>query len=155
MTTQLTSSHDERVLASLANASVLISLFTGFGGAIAAAIIWATQKDKSQYVAFQALQATAYQLIGALVFGLAWCCWLGFYFASWIPMIPQLEQNPDTLPPLFWIGMFSMVCPMLVMGAWTLYGLWGALETYRGKDFRYVVIGNWVKRSMMSSQAAG
>ena len=154
MTSQLTPDDSERTLAALANASVLISLFTGFGGAIAAAVIWAVEKDKSPYVAFQALQATAYQILGALVFGLAWCCWLGFYFATWIPMIPQLEQNPDTLPPLFWIGMLSMVCPMLVMGAWVLYGLWGALETYRGKDFRYAVIGNWIERSLTSSQEA-
>lgn len=154
MTSQMTPDHSERTLAALAHASVLISLFTGFGGAIAAAVIWASQKDKSQYVAFQALQATAYQLIGALVFGLAWCCWLGFYFATWIPMIPQLEQDPETLPPIFWVGMFSMLCPMLVMGAWALYGLWGALETYRGKDFHYPAIGGWIKRSLMNSEQA-
>ena len=144
--TSQTPNSNERLFASLANASVLISLFTGIGGALAAALIWALQKDKSPYVAFQALQAVVYQLIGVVVFGLAWCCWLAFYMVTSIPMIPQLEANPDTLPPIFWIGMLSMVCPMMLMGAWALFGLWAALQTYMGKNFRYPVIAGWVER---------
>jgi uncharacterized Tic20 family protein len=156
MTTTLpTTTHNERTLAALAHASVLLNLFSGFGGAIAAAVIWATQKDKSPYVAFQALQAVAYQLVGLLVFGLAWCCWLLFYFATWIPMIAQIEQNPEAAPPpLFWIGLFSMVCPMLVMGAWALFGLWGALQAYRGRDFEYPLLGGWLRRSMLAEEQA-
>ena len=37
--------------------------------------------------------------------------------------------------------MISMVVPLLVMLAWSLYGLWGAVQAFRGQDFRYMLIG--------------
>ena len=51
-------SQDERIMAALSHATALLP----FMGVIAPIVIWVTQKDKSQYVAFQALQAMAYQL---------------------------------------------------------------------------------------------
>lgn len=140
----------ERTLASLAHLSVLLGLLSnGVGGALAAVLIWLTQKERSSYVAFQALQAAAYQIVGMGVMTLAWCCWLGFYFATWIPLIPQLEQNPDTLPPLFWIGLASMVVPFAIMGLWVLYGLWAAARVFQGADFRYLLVGRWVEHYLM------
>jgi len=44
-------------------------------GAIGAAVMWLLQKEKSKYVAFQALQAAVYQLVGLLVQLIAWSCW--------------------------------------------------------------------------------
>lgn len=146
---------NERTLAGLAHASIILGFLTnGLGGAIAAVLIWATQKDKSAYVAFQALQAAVYQLIGMVGMTIAWCCWLAFYFATWIPMIPQMEQNPETVPPLFWIGLASMIVPFAVMGLWTLYGLWGAIRVFSGVDFRYIGVGNWVARYLDREQSA-
>jgi hypothetical protein len=146
---------NERTLAGLAHLSVLLGIMTGgIGGAIAAMLIWITQKDKSDYVAFQALQAAVYQIAGTLVMTLAWCCWLMFYFATFIPMMAQLDQNPDVLPPSFWIGLLSMVVPLAVMGLWLLYGLWGSLRCFQGLDFQYVFVGRWVKRYLMNEAAA-
>ncbi|TEU16170.1 MAG: DUF4870 domain-containing protein, partial [Anaerolineales bacterium] len=56
-------STDERVTAALAHGVVI-----AYGlGAVGAAVIWLLQKEKSRYVAFQALQAAVYQLAGLLV----------------------------------------------------------------------------------------
>jgi len=41
-------SQDERIIAALANVTIVLP----FWGAIGAIVIWATQKDKSTYVAF-------------------------------------------------------------------------------------------------------
>jgi len=49
---------DERVTAALAHAATLLPMM----GALASIVIWATQKDRSRYVAFQALQAAVYQI---------------------------------------------------------------------------------------------
>ena len=28
----------------------------------------------------------------------------------------------------------------------TLYGLWGAVQSFGGHDFRYLIIGDWLER---------
>ena len=49
MSDQVTITQDDKVLAGLAHGSTLLNLFTGgFGGIIAALVIWLTQKDKSR-----------------------------------------------------------------------------------------------------------
>lgn len=150
-----TPTSNERTLAGLAHASILLGMLTnGLGGAVAATLIWATQKDRSDYVAFQALQAAVYMLVSIAVFSLIWCCWILFYFATWIPMFSALNQDPDTLPLSFWVGILSMALPFLVMGLWTLYGLWGALRCFQGRDFRYLVIGDWVQRYLSHEEQA-
>jgi uncharacterized Tic20 family protein len=55
-----------------------IAAIVPFMGVIAPIIIWATQKDKSEYVAFQSLQAVAYQLVMIL----AWFVGMGCYMLS-------------------------------------------------------------------------
>ena len=54
------SAQDERTWSMLAHLSVLLSLITGIGGPIAALVIWLVYKDKSQRVAFHALQSLWY-----------------------------------------------------------------------------------------------
>jgi hypothetical protein len=104
-----------------------------------------TQKEKSAYVAFQALQATVYQMIGLVLVGLGWCCWLGLYMLSLIPLIAADNAGGDP-PAIFWISMLLMFAPMALMGLWTLGGVWGAVRTLQGRDFRYLIIGNMVER---------
>ncbi len=153
MTETKTITSKERSLAALAHGSVILGFLTnGIGGVIVAVLIWLTQREKSTYAAFQAMQAAAYQIIGAAVMLLAWCVWLAFYAVTWIPMIPQLEQDPNTLPPIFWIGIGSMVIPLAVMGLWVLIGLWGALRAYQGRDFRYPGIGRWVENYLQGQE---
>lgn len=59
-----TPSSDERLMATLAHSlGLLVDL-----------IIWATQKDKSRFVRFQAMQAVAYDLaVGVLFVALVGC----------------------------------------------------------------------------------
>jgi uncharacterized Tic20 family protein len=130
-------STEERLMASLAHASVVV-----FGpGILVGVFIWLTQKEKATYASNQGMQAAVYQLVGMIVTMALWVVWGIFYALTWIPFVrnPELLDGPP--PPLFWIGMFSMVVPFLVMLAWSLYGLWGALQSYRGRDFRYALIG--------------
>ncbi len=55
---------EEKVLAGLSHGSILLGIFTnGIGGIVVALVIWLTQKQKSAYVAAQALQALVYQVV--------------------------------------------------------------------------------------------
>ena len=131
-------SSDERLMAFTAHASVVV-----FGpGILVGVLIWLTQKEKSLFAARQGLQAAIYQLLGMIVTMVLWIVWGIFYALTWIPLVQNPEQFEDAPPPIFWIGLASMVVPLLLMLAWSLYGLWGALQSMRGRNFRYVIIGN-------------
>lgn len=129
-------------MSAIAHGSVIL-----FGtGIIAAIIVWITQKDKSRYVAFQALQSLIYQSLGLLVFGVSMCCWLGLYFLSFIPLMASAEQGSSDPPAFFVFSMILLVVPFAIMGVWILGGLWGAVRTLQGRDFRYLVIGDQLER---------
>ena len=147
MSEKVTVTQDEKVLAGLAHGSILLGVFTsGFGGMIAALVIWLVQKEKSPYVAFQALQALIYQVAIFLLTMVAFCCW----GACWMLMIfPPLFATPaayEYAPPAgMWVGLALLVVPMAIWGLTLLYGLWGAVRCLGGHDFKYAIIGNWIE----------
>lgn len=140
-------SQEERLLAAIAHASVI----TGAIGPVVGLLIYITQKEKSAYAAGQGLQAAIYQLVGLLVMILVWSCWFGFYMLTLIPIINAGEQSADAPPPIFWVGLLSMICPFIVMGLWMFYGLYGAVRAWTGADFRYVVIGKLVEERLQAT----
>jgi hypothetical protein len=140
-------SQNEKTLAALAHGSILLGLFTnGAGGIVAALVIWVTQKDKSRYVALQALQSMVYQAITFVAIMLAWCCW-GLLWAAMIliPISASPGAYQQTPPAGMWIGLILIVVPLAVWGLSILYGLWGAARCLGGHDFRYVLIGRWLE----------
>ena len=66
------SAQDERTWSMLSHLSVLLSLVTGIGGPIAALVIWLVYKDKSQRVAFHALQSLWYQVAWIVILAVGW-----------------------------------------------------------------------------------
>jgi uncharacterized Tic20 family protein len=147
MTTEQNSipSQNDKIMAALAHISAVLP----FMGVIAPIVIWATQKDKSEYVAFQALQAVAYQLFMIL----AWFVGMGCYMLSFFTMflgIPFAGSNggkvDPSVAPLFALG---FMIPFIIFGAifiggaiFIIYGIIGAIQVFQGKDFRYAIIGN-------------
>jgi uncharacterized protein len=139
-------SQDERVMAALAHVSALLPLM----GVVAPIVVWATQKDKSRFVAFQALQAVVYQLSMVLAWFLGMGCYVLSFFSlfAFIPFAGS--ETSQTLPPLFLPTFFI---PFVVMGlmligglAFVVYGLIAAILVFQGKPFRYILIGRWVER---------
>jgi uncharacterized protein len=137
-------SQNDKIMAALAHISAVLP----FMGVIAPIIIWATQKDKSEYVAFQALQAVAYQLVMIL----AWFIGMRCYMLSFFNMILTMpfsggtsETNPSTTP-LFAVG---FIIPFIIFGLiflggaiFVIYGIIGAVNAFQGRNFRYFIIGN-------------
>jgi hypothetical protein len=147
MNEQVAIKQDEKLLAGLAHGSVLLGLFTnGIGGIGAALAIWLIQKEKSAYVATQAVQALVYQVVTVIIAMLAWCCWGGLWMAL---LLPPVLVNPgayDQSPPAgMWVGLILMVVPFGIWGLTILYGLWGAVRCLGGHDFKYIIIGNWLE----------
>lgn len=141
------SPQDERVMAGISHISALIPMM----GLFAPIIIWVTQKDKSEYVAFQSLQALAYQLSMIVAYFIGMGCYMFSFFGMFvaIPMLPQ-DGSPDPVSPFAFIPMFL---PFIVMGVLFLFGfiliayaIIGAVQAFQGKPFRYLLIGGWVER---------
>ena len=135
---------NDEIMAALAHVSAILPLM----GVIAPIIIWATQKDKSKFVAFQVLQAIAYQLVMIFAWFVGMGCYMLSFFSTFlmIPFTGSGGEGDPTVTPFFMAGFFI---PFIVFGVifvggaiFIIYGLVGAVMTFQGKDFRYFVIGS-------------
>lgn len=147
MSEQVSPSDDGRGLAALAHASILFGLFSnGIGGIIVALVIWLTQREKSAYIAGQALQALVYQTVTFMVIMLAWCCWgLLWTLMILVPLITNPAAYETALPAGFWGGLLLMIVPLGLWSLAILYGLWAAVRCLGGHDFEYILVGPWVE----------
>jgi len=129
------SESEERTWAMIAHLSVLANLVTGFLGPVAALVIYLVYKERSRYVAYHSLQAFVFQLIwwvggGALV-GFAWAV-TGVLSAVLIGLL--------CIP-------FAFMISILPLGA-LIFGVIGGVQTSQGQDFKYWLVGDWVRGSL-------
>jgi uncharacterized protein len=66
------SAQDEKTWSVLAHLSMFLNLLTGFLGPVAALVIWLVYKDRSQKVAFHALQSMWYQIGWLVILAVGW-----------------------------------------------------------------------------------
>jgi len=123
---------DERTWAMIAHLSVLANLVTGFLGPVAALVIYLVYKERSRYVAYQSMQSFVFQMIwwvgaGALA-GVAWAV-SGVLTAVLIGFL--------CMPVACIIGLFPVAA--------LVYGIIGGVKTSQGEDFKYWLIGDWVR----------
>jgi uncharacterized protein len=119
------SAQDERTWSMIAHLSVLLSLVTGIGGPIAALVIWLVYKDRSQRVAFHALQSLWYQVAWAVILFVGWS----------ITFILMFVLVGFLLVPVMAIA--SLV-PFV-------HQCYAAYKVYQGGDYRYPVIADMVE----------
>lgn len=127
------SASDERTFAMLAHLSVLANLVTGFLGPVIALVFYLIYKDRSRYVAYHSLQSMVFQLIwwvgGGALAAVAWTV-------------------SGALVAALFIGCLLMPVALLITFipvAALVYGVVGAIQTSQGQDFKYWLIGDWVR----------
>jgi uncharacterized Tic20 family protein len=141
-TTEISS--DDRIMAALAH-------FLGLFGAL---IIWATQKDKSRFVKFQALQSLAFSGFLAIVMMLAMLCVMGFIALGFISVVlagSQASASPDSLPPFEMLAILSPMsffCIMPVSFAAALVQMIAAFSVATGHNWRYPLLAPRVETFM-------
>lgn len=69
---KVTSTQEERTWSVLSHLSMFLNLITGFLGPVAALIIWLVYKDRSQKVAFHALESMWYQIGWLIILAVGW-----------------------------------------------------------------------------------
>ena len=140
---------EEKVLAALAHGSVLFAWF----GPIAPTILWVTQRNKSKYVRFHALQAMGYQALAfwgwilgfiAVVIGM-----FGVIFVAALVLDSNQMESPAI--PIF-LQFFTMLSIFGLWGFFFLGGLVGAVFCMTGRQFRYPILGPWLKTKLFGDQ---
>lgn len=129
------SQSDERLWAMLAHLSILLNLATGFLGMVAPIVIYVLYKDRSRYVAYQSMQAFVFQLVwwlgGSFFIGFVWAA-TGILMSIFIGLL--------CLP-------FACLFTLLPLGA-LVYGVIGGLKCNNGDDFKYWLIGDWLRGTL-------
>ena len=111
------SAQDERTWSILAHLSMFLNLVTGFLGPVSALIIWLVYRDRSQKVAFHALQSMWYQ-IG----------WLVILAAGWAL---------TGLLTLVLVGFLLMPIMAIVSVVPFVHAGYAAYKVSKGEDYRY------------------
>jgi len=116
----------------LAHISVLVNLFTVILGPLAALVIYLLFRDRSRYVAYHAFQSFINQLVwwvgGGAIIAIVWT----------VTGVLTLAVVGVLLVPL--------ACLLTLMPAISvIQGVWGAIKTANGEDFRYWWVGDWTR----------
>jgi uncharacterized Tic20 family protein len=126
---------EERTWAMLAHLSILLNLVTGLLGPVGALIIYLVYKDRSRYVAYHSLQSLIFQLIawvgGGILTGIAWTI-TGVLSAILVGLL--------CIP-------ISLVISVIPLGA-IIYGIIGGIQCNQGQDFRYWLVGDWMRETL-------
>jgi uncharacterized Tic20 family protein len=140
---------DEWTTASLAHASILLTVTLGTVGGIGAPVglavplvMYLGYRKQSRFIAFHALQAFAYQLAGVLIVA-ALGARVG---AAW-----AVSGTLATVLVGFALMPFAASLTLLLAGAaiaWIVYGLYAAYQVYQGRDLRYWLIGDYLEREV-------
>ena len=123
---------EARSWAMLAHLSVLLNLVTGFLGVVAPLVIYLIYKERSRYVAYQSMQSFVFQLVwwvgGGLVVAAFWTI-TGITSAFLIGLL--------CIP----IALLLSLIPVVPL----VWGVYGGIQCNQGKDFKYWLVGDWVR----------
>lgn len=113
----------------LAHLSVLLNVVSGFLGVLVPLGIYLIHKDRSRYVAYQSLQSFIFQIV----------CWIGGW--ALVVLLGILSAIP-LIGIVFWplacLAVFIPIVPLV-------YGIVAAIKSNNGEDFKYPLVGNWVR----------
>jgi uncharacterized Tic20 family protein len=162
MKTNILPTQDERIIAGIAH----IALIAPFADILAALLIWLTQRGKSPYVHFQALQALMFQLlkmaclfVGMFIYMVVFLLmFILMFIAGGIGSVSENGQGTSLVGLLFlipfFLAFFTIILTGIVQFAFLIYGVVGGVLTFTGKDFRYIWLGNWIYRKLIPNPNA-
>lgn len=149
---------NERKWAALAHASTLLTALVGLASGGAGVLltlfiplfIYFSFRNRSQYVAFHALQAFAIQLIGTVGF----LALLIVGFVVWVALVIVSALLIIVLVGLILLPIAVMLLPLFVLASLILpvgmviYSVIATVETWNGRHYRYPYIARWVESQM-------
>lgn len=140
--------NEEKLLAMLSHLSIL------FGGIILPIILWAVQKDKSQFVRFHSLQAIFFHIVYLIIILLFSILIIVISIASGlgITALAFENQTPLVMPALlFIVTIVSVVLIFIVVFGAIGYAIYLAIKAYRGNYIMIPVIGKIIYRKIFNT----
>jgi hypothetical protein len=129
------SPQEERQWAMIAHLGVLVNLISGILGPAVPLAVYMIFKERSRYVAYQSLQGLIFQLVwwvgGGILTGAAWAI-TGALSAVLIGLL--------CIP----VACVISAMPVVALG----YGVYAGIQTSQGQDFKYWLIGDWVRSTL-------
>ena len=123
---------EESTLSMFAHLGIFLNLFTGLLGLLPPLIIYFAYKDRSRYVAYQALQALVFQ--GVFFFGAAILAGIAWALSAILTIvIVGLCGFP-----------IALLQTLIPIGA-LVYAIVAAVDSYNHRDFKYWLVGDWVR----------
>lgn len=127
-------SQDDRVVGTLSHAAVLLPMW----GIVVPALIWVTQREKSEYIRQQSMQALVWQILQIVLF-----------FVAYIPFILLIVSDVffTTTEQLesFFLQFCSIGLIFLITIGPIIVGIYAAVRNLQGHDFTYPLIGQRVR----------
>jgi uncharacterized Tic20 family protein len=131
----------------------LMGAVAHFFGPLVAIIVWITQKEKSRFVKFQALQALAFDMALFLVMGVASLCifgvmFLGIFGTMWSTL--NTASSPEDIFALFFMAPFifpflTFACILPFSLGITVVRLIASVSILNGHNYQYPLLGKWVE----------
>ena len=121
----LMGAQEERSWSVLSHLSIFLNLFTGFLGPVAALVIWLVYKDRSQKVAFHALQSMWYQVAWLVLLGVGWAL--------------------TGLLTLVLIGFLLIPVMAVATVVPFVHAAYAAYRVSKGDDYRYALVADLVQ----------
>ena len=138
----LDSAFEEQFAAAMGHFAVIIPIW----GLLAPAYLWLSHPKHSSFLKFQSAQTTLYQVfVNLLYFGLTFgSIVIGLGSMVLFALTVDLgEWNPVA-------GLMVMTCLLgctgLIVPLFHILGQWAGLQTLRGRDFKYPLLGRWVNK---------
>jgi uncharacterized Tic20 family protein len=132
---------EEKLFALLSHLSIFI------GGILLPIIFWATQRDKSKFVAFNALQAIFYQLsyitLTMIILMVFLFAYVFFGVGVGIFFIGESSDFAPLISILIMIGvMICYAAIFVIILGFMGYAIFMGIKSYQGELRKYPIIGN-------------
>ena len=131
---------EERLMAMLSHLSIL------FGGIILPIILWATQKDKSRFIRYHALQSIFFQIAYVVLLVLlivAFALFAIFFGLGLGILTANTTSDPGAFPILIVLFVVLFYAAIFIFAfALMGYSIYLAVKSYQGSYIKIPIIGN-------------
>lgn len=132
---------DDKIVGALGHAAALLPMW----GIIVTAIIWVTQREKSEFIRQQSLQALAWQLFQIIVLFGGFALYAVSFFLMFGTFFVMSETSTNAPPPGFFLPFCSMGFIFLAMFVTIIVAIVAVVRTLQGHNFTYPLIGRRVR----------
>ncbi len=134
---------EKKLMSLLSHLSILIPNV----GVLAPVIIWLTNKEKSRFVRFNALQAIFFQLIFLALMMVF--MFVGIILVLVAIAIPWTNLSSNAEPGILFL--LSMIFMFMYFPLWLIFSIYAvvaSLKSFKGKIFRYAIIGRIIEKKV-------